>query len=72
MYIIKKEQTDSNQRVGRRGVTGVKKEKGHQGTCIIKDPWTNQSGVGLRVGGGLSGVEESVGGEMETAVLAQC
>ena len=28
-----------------------KKGKGHQGTSI-KDPWTNQSGVGLRVGGG--------------------
>ena len=30
------------------------KGKGCQGTWI-KDPWTNQSGEGLRVGGGVSG-----------------
>ena len=33
------------------GINGGKKGKGHQGTSI-KDPWTNQRGVGLRMGGG--------------------
>ena len=34
----------------RGGDNGRKKGKGHQETCI-KDTWTNQRGVGLRVGG---------------------
>ena len=43
-----KEQTDSNQRGGGRGIRG----KGHQGTCI-KDPWTKPKWG--RIEGGGSG-----------------
>ena len=45
-----KEQTDSNQRGGGKGIMG----KGHQGTCI-NDTWTKPKGVGSRVGGGDGG-----------------
>ena len=46
-----KEQTDSNQRGGGRGIIGDK-GGGHQGTCIM-DTWTKPKWVvGSRVGGG--------------------
>ena len=43
---------------------GGRKGKGHQETCI-KDPWTNQRGVGLRVGDVVSGEGREVGGNLD-------
>ena len=53
-----KEQTDSNQRERGRRITGQRKGKSHQGTCI-KDPWTKPKGVRIEGGrwGGWGGGE---------------
>ena len=47
-----KEQMDSNQRGGGRGITGKRMGKGYQG-IFIKDPWTKPKGcrIEVQVGG---------------------
>ena len=50
------------------GDNGRKKGKGCHGT-FIKDTWTKQRGVGLRVAGGDGWDRGSAGGKMETSIL---